>query len=374
MKRLSLSRRHYELRCTEQRTRRHLIQKARAKLRRGGIPRIADRRASKKRFKTAVHIPAPRHFNVAVASSRRKVLEFFDRIRDVVSRRGLRAHIDFSATKRMWPCGTVLFVAELDRMRRHLPGRSIFSCNYPINRVVEQVLQQVGLLDLLGKKSRQAESDLDETVKHWRYAAGSAVEGMKGEPLVGSLEGRLTPALTEGLFVGLTEAMTNCSHHAYLGERGDGLDRASQRRWWMFSQERDGMLSVSFCDLGIGIPRSVGRSELWDTSLLERIFEALGFDSITEGRLIRAAIELNRTRTRQPHRGKVLPQILEVVRGVESGFLQIHSNRGLYHYNADKQTEFMMDFSDSIRGTLIQWNIPLPDDVQLPLPIPASAT
>ncbi len=369
MKRLSPRQRRYQLLVTRKRTRRHVLAKARAKIRRGGIPKVADRAAKRKLSKGSVviRIAAPRYFFVGSSADRRRCLQFFDRIRMVVIDRKLKAHVDFSRTRRMMPCGTLLFLAELERMRRFFPGRDMFSCNYPANRVVEQVLQQVGLLDLLAKKARQVASDFDETVRHWRYATGNAVEGAKVEPLVDSLEGRLTPALTQGLFVGLTEAMTNCSHHAYIADRGDGLDKTSQHRWWMFSQEKDGLLSVCFCDLGIGIPKSVAQSGLWDRSIISKIFDLLGFTSETESRLIRAALELNRTRTSQPHRGKGLPQILDVVRTVESGFLRIHSNRGMYSFQ--NQVESMIDFSGSIRGTLIQWNIPLPADVQMSLPL-----
>jgi len=269
----------------------------------------------------------------------------------------------------MVPCGTLLFLAEIDRIKRSgVASQRSFSCNYPKARIVEEVLQQVGILDVLGRPSRLAENEFGETVRHWRFATSTTVEGSKLEPLLESLEGKVAAPLTEGLFVGLTEAMTNCAHHAYTDSRGDKLGHAGDlKRWWMFSQEKDGMLAVVFCDLGIGIPRSIVSSGIWNDDLIGRVMTLLGFDARTDSRLIRTALELRKTRTKLSHRGKGLPQILDVVRDQERGFLQIHSNRGLYRFDAPTKAEILKDFNCSIRGTLIQWQLPIPSGRQLGL-------
>jgi len=300
---------------------------------------------------------------------RRKLTAFLDRIRNVTIGQSREAFIDFSDTERLGPGGTLLFLAEIDRIKRARRGERLLSCNFPRNRIVEQVLQQVGILDILGRKARLVESRFGETVRHWRFATGNSVEGEKVEPFVGPLDGRLAASLTDGLYVGLTEAMTNCSQHAYEEHRQDGIETTPDlRRWWMFSQEKDGLLSVAFCDLGMGIPRSLDVSRQWDKSVVASILSRLNFTSRTEANLIRAAMELRKTRTQLSHRGKGLPQILDVVREAASGFLQIHSNRGMFHYNAASDKEILEDFPQSIRGTLILWELPLPKRSQLALP------
>jgi hypothetical protein len=153
-------------------------------------------------------------------------------------------------------------------------------------------------------------------------------------------------------------AMTNSIQHAYESERGDGL-RGSEdlKRWWMFSQERAGMLTVAFCDLGIGIPRSIQNPKQWDRGLVTSLLAQLGLSQPLESSLIRVALELSRSRTNLPHRGKGLPEILKAVREIPSGFLQIYSNQGSYRFRSKDQSERLHDFRDSIGGTMILWEL-----------------
>ncbi len=97
------------------------------------------------------------------------------------------------------------------------------------------------------------------------------MDGQRALELLGDLDDRLPSRLQRGLYDGIVEAMTNANHHAYEQIRDDGLRHEDlQKEWWMFSQVRENRLSVSFCDLGIGIPRSLPlkRKTLWAQLLL----------------------------------------------------------------------------------------------------------
>jgi hypothetical protein len=306
-------------------------------------------------------ILAPKRFGLAGAQSRADVIKFLNKLRRItlVKKRGVV--IDFKRTERMYACGTLLFVAELERIRRTRGGdNSCFRCTYPKDRIVEQVLQQVGILDLLRAKSRLSEHAFAENVRHWKYATGLEVEGAKFEGFHKAFEGKVANALLTDFYAGITEAMTNSVHHAYEGDRGDGIGLATDlRRWWMFSQERNNILSVAFCDTGIGIPRSIVTSGQWSESVIGSILKRLGFGGDSEGELIRSAIELHKSRTGQEHRGRGLGEIVDVVRRSAKGNFTIHSNRGLYRYNAETSAELITDYTESIMGTLILWNVPL---------------
>jgi hypothetical protein len=315
---------------------------------------------------------APRIFHVRDRFWRKRLLKFLQLIREVVLHRGRKVYIDFRDTERLGPGGTLLFLAEIDRIKRARVLDQVFSCSYPTHRIVEQVLQQVGILDALGRKARLSGISFDETVRHWEFATGNSVDGKQVEPFVGPLDGRLAAPLTSGLFVGVTEAMTNCIQHAYLEQRGDGIVAAIDlKRWWMFSQEKDGVLEVAFCDLGMGIPRSLQVSGEWDQTVISTILKRLSLiGPPSDSALIRASVELRKTRTHLRHRGKGLTQILDVVRAAKSGSLQIHSNYGMFGYDARTGREYREDFGQSINGTLILWDIPLPKETSAQLILP----
>lgn len=261
--------------------------------------------------------------------------------------------------------GTLLFVAELNRLFRRLSTRPVVRCNYPADPIVEQVLQQVGVFDMVGKPTRVDDCDFDDTVKFWKFATGTQAIGQDFEPVLAQYDGIIENRLGTTIYKGVTEAMTNASNHAYLDEREDDLSFGKEEsRWWMFSQERDGLLHVSLCDLGIGIPRSLPRTKLKDwapNAVLDFIKNlASGAPTSNDCVMIKAAIELGRTRTDLPYRGRGLQQLRDVIDVASGGHLAIHSNRGLYRYNPKNAgTETIYDFSDSILGTLISWSVPI---------------
>ena len=121
--------------------------------------------------------------------------------------------VDFSATGKMIADGTLLFYAELCRLKRLMRGVKI-KCVPPRNPKVAQVLKQVGIFDLVGYRRRIKTTDAD--VIHWRSANGHEVLGEKFDDVLGHYDGHITEALSQKLYLGFTEAMTNCHHHAYL--------------------------------------------------------------------------------------------------------------------------------------------------------------
>lgn len=82
----------------------------------------------------------------------------------------------------MWTDGTLLFAAELDRIHRATRRRRLLLCNYPTDAVVEQVLQHLGLLEIMGRQPRVQISA--EDVMSWRMHTDTDVEGALAEPLV----------------------------------------------------------------------------------------------------------------------------------------------------------------------------------------------
>lgn len=192
----------------------------------------------------------------------------------------------------------------------------------------------------------------DDDVIHWRYAHGDRVEGYKYDEILGKYDGQITSVLSTKLYNGLTEAMTNAKHHAYIRVRPDGLGVTKPKRdWWMFSQERDNQLSVVFCDLGIGIPGSLPIQQpiLWKRILLG--------GKMTDGDIIKEAIADSYTRTGKHYRGKGLGQLVNVVAKESDSVLLIYSNKGCYTCTSGSET--VRNFIGSVQGTVIFWRLTL---------------
>ena len=244
---------------------------------------------------------------------------------------------------------------------RHIGDKRRITCAYPQKNKVEQVLQQVGIFRLLGKEERLT-LDADDVI-HWRFIDGALAEGEKANSLIAAFAEKMPESLARNLYDGLVEAMTNCVHHAYLEPRDDELQLGLESGWWMFAQERDGRLIIVICDLGIGIPQSLPRTHDAEAvqSTLERIGRAVRARGYRDVDYLRAALEIGRTRTKLPGRGYGLAQFRQVLENTQDGVLRIFSNRGCYTYfrQMGETIERSDEFSTSIRGTLVQWAIPL---------------
>lgn len=301
-------------------------------------------------------LAAPVHFILNVPGPRAELLRLLVAMRSLV-KEGKGVRIDFSRTKKMYPCGTILFMAELDRIVQGV-GRGTVIASHPKDRIVEQVIQKVGIASLLGLKRRFHDESLGPSVRHWRYASGSQAEGEKTSAMLDHYRLRLAVGLTRSLYEGIVEAMSNSMNHAYIAARADGSGAdESERRWWMFWQESKGSLSVAICDLGIGIPASLD-NKVTLRDMLDQLVAKFGLATPFASK-IKAAMELGRSRTNLPHRGKGLDDILDVVRKGVSGGLRITSGRGFYLYDAGSQADTLTDFGDDVMGTIVQWNIPL---------------
>ncbi|UZE14768.1 hypothetical protein [Pseudomonas sp. B21-053] len=294
-------------------------------------------------------IKAPFEIDIGKTKVRRSTLQFFYRIRTQINQGCRRVWIDFTETRKLASGGTLLLCAELTRLIENVQGLKIRS-SLPKSNKASQVMQQVGLSRLLNTKNKT--KCLDGDVVNWRSARGQGALGAKYDEILGYYDGLITDSLQSELYTGITEAMTNAQQHAYIDQRGDGIvTDPDYRPWWMFSQEKDGKLSVVFCDLGVGIPASLPRTRprLWH--FMDRL-------NLTEGRQIEGAVRNSQTRTRKQHRGKGLRQIIETISSCAGGKALIFSNKGWYSMESGKQRSG--DFGDSIMGTVIYWQMPLP--------------
>lgn len=269
--------------------------------------------------------------------------------------------ISYSDTEKVNSCGTLLMLAEIDRITRSLGDRCRLTCGYPRDETVEKVFQQIGLFSILDKRHRLEVTEEDTTVANWRYASDVSVNQQSADALMKIIQAQL-PAGYKKLVTGVGEAMDNAVHHAYLRPRGDrlsGIASADERRWWVFAEVLDGWLHVAFCDLGLGIP--VTLPEKW----AEQIEDIVKLTMLSHGKrdrnMIRRSLELGRTRTEQDHRGKGMRR--NILKAAEDlgGRLSVYSNMGAVGIDFSSTPPTYKDgaYTESILGTVIQWAIPV---------------
>lgn len=158
---------------------------------------------------------------------------------------------------------------------------------------------------------------------------------------------------------GLTEAITNVSHHAYPDSEGYSTE---DKNWYLTGSYNNETkeLKIVFYDQGIGIPKSLPASEVW-----EKVLSVLSRLPVVERKrdevLLKAAVELERTSTKESDRGKGLQDLLEFIRQRKNGYLSILSLKGLFKYSmSDGKEEIKTEhFDKPVSGTLIIWSAEL---------------
>mgnify|MGYP003631428317 CR=1 FL=1 len=171
------------------------------------------------------------------------------------------------------------------------------------------------------------------------------------------------------MYRGAIEAIANCVEHAYP-DGSYGRLSASDTRWWMLVGIDAEHISIIVCDLGVGIPTTLPRKH--PEKLLARIASRFGILDQSDGELIRASTYIRRTRTELENRGKGGQDFRSIVELFPAAQLTIRSNRGAFsltgenclHARREKnrrfvegtnRTESVSNYSNSIRGTIIEW-------------------
>lgn len=304
-----------------------------------------------------IYIRAPAEFGLIATYTRTMLLRFLRTLERRTLVEGRRVYIDFTDTCKMNADGTLLFKAELGRIYHTWRARRLVKCNYPVNHVVEQVLQHLGLFKMMNCKSRMEITA--EDVRYWRTASDTNVVGERTLPFVEEFQKSFPNTDSATFYGGLVEAITNCKQHAYTQKRYDSTDMPISPRWWLFQQIKDGKHTVAICDLGIGIKRSLLEGRKWTVALVDNMLAALRLVK-SDASYIKAAMELGKSKTNKEHRGKGLQDVKNVIDSNGNGSMYIFSNKGIYAYSPSKEPpESLWDRTDSILGTLIMWEIPL---------------
>lgn len=336
---------------------RRLLSKSKRKFKRAGLA-ISGRRATSR-------ISVPYALSIESDKNRIQFTRFMQEFRRECLQNRCRIVLDFNSTEVILPAAMILLVAELDRAKRIFKEQFSVTFSNVRNITVKQLLVQIGLYELCGlKPPKLNSSDFVDNVRHWRFATAERADEDTNDAFA-AIEGRICSNLRRGMWRGVSEAIINSVQHAYAAPRGVPGPRMNHKRWWMFSQEKDGELTVVVCDLGIGIPRSLPLN--WEQSVLRSLMSAFT-DTGPDVAAVRAALKVGNTSTGKKHRGKGLPQIWNAVKSDKNSAILLHSNRARLHWSGQRGTEEAKEFPGSIFGTVIMWKVPVEGD-----PVPSDS-
>lgn len=297
--------------------------------------------------------------------------------------RTIGTYFDFTAIRQITPAAALVLAAEYDRARMRVLvsamvraarlGKeldvdayrlSLIDLNHWAPQVVHS-LGQLGFFELL---------DIDEFVPEVPERDEHILPFVTGDNVdseaIGELTGKLKDLLdklavpNEGTTVHLhgriMDAIQNVRDHAYPS--GVIWQYPPVGHWWVAASvdTSENRLDLIVYDQGVTIPGSIPRSPrraLISAALrrLVGIDETL-IDPKYDGVAIKAAIEAGTTGTDQPHRGKGLMFMRELVTFCKRGEIRILSRNGSYVYGG-KGMEDVKTHDMSIGGTLIEWRL-----------------
>lgn len=293
-----------------------------------------------------------------------ETIEVFDELKIFFSEHQ-KSYINFNQLRTIDPSSALVLVAEFDA--RILENRKRGKWGAPdIESWQEQPKQQLndmGFFRLLRVpaqvgSSRDTQLNAEKFVK---FIRGDQVFGENSLDLQKSIKQIIDDNNIESIWphAEITEAMTNCIHHAYKPD--------VKKYWWLSAafHREDKTLTIMIFDRGVGISNTVLIKLKKDTKLnsflsfmkLSDVHLAKDADYITW------AVERGNTSQKDdPQRGLGLHEIKDYIdKSDKKAYLKIISNRGFYLYNSaslgDGNRQTIKNLKKPLGGTLLEWKI-----------------
>lgn len=301
-------------------------------------------------------IPLPN--NLDLITSFEEVAKITREIRRIALRDKKSLVLNFDLVRSLKPAALLLLLAEIHRCRL-IHGAERVTGNYPNEPRIERMLDATGFFKLLGVVPRNKAKLNKYPMEYVDFV--SNIHEVKGtvktfrEKLLGTSI-TMTPSAKSRLYRVISEAMLNVSYHAY--PRNASKTNPQRGRWWLAGHvnRRSKELMIMFCDLGVGIPRTLPK--LYRMETIRQILSILPGVNPNDGQMIQAAMELGRSRSGLTNRGRGLNDLRSFVDNAGSGDLHIFSGHGHYHYNP-LTGERIKNYGIGIAGTLIKWTVPM---------------
>ena len=294
--------------------------------------------------------------DIDLAQHQQVTCDFIQTVRTKV-RAGVRLRMLFDECKSIRMSAMVLLLAQIHKLRLEF-GADHITGTYPSSARVERLLSDSGFYELLQVKSRKRSVSTSKLTRFIRFKSNqkpnsSDIPSLRNELLGDDLH--MPGAIAKLIFRALSEAMTNVNHHAYKTKRVTVA--ALGGRWWMVANvsARTRLFTLAFYDAGVGIPKTLPRK--YPLERIRGVLSLLPGIHPDDGQMIRAAMELGRTRTDLLNRGKGLMDLAKLIDSAGTGSMQIFSRNGSYTYTPGSATH--ANHAGFVEGTLIEWQLPI---------------
>ena len=282
---------------------------------------------------------------------------FFTGLVELVQVYKKRVRITFLRSRHISSEAMIYLLGQIYILQEKYGKYALIGC-YPKSRKIEHLLNESGFFALLGVKKRAVAGRKTGATRFLTFKSGNRLMSESIPKIRDELFGddfQMPPSIKKDIFRALSEAMNNVGEHAYLNKQLKSTDLRG--RWWMGASMslKNNVFNLIFYDAGVGIPRTLPRK--YNMEIIRRALSILpGFD-LDDGSMIKAAVEIGRTRTLQDNRGKGLMDLHRLIDKSNAGRLRIISCKGWYEHEPSKNkcgsTIGLME------GTLISWQLPL---------------
>ncbi len=250
---------------------------------------------------------------------------------------------------------SLILAAELYRWKRTRSSRLKPNNVRLWSNEIKHIFKSFGLYSLLGIKERLRCGNRIR-YQYFKYKTDTYATGKLLSDFYAYLVSKVG-CFNKRIYDSLIEAVTNVVQHS-CDDTCD-LDNIVKNRWWLAAayDTQEHILKIIVYDQGVGITKTLPKRE----GFLDLI-KGLGED---KGTWIKAAMEVGKSSTKLPYRGKGLSQILAYIKDYEEGiYLKIISGDGFLCYNKSEQN-FQTSTNDLyFNGTLIEWAIRINKDVE----------
>ncbi len=206
----------------------------------------------------------------------------------------------------------------------------------PRDEKSREYLQKSGFASFF---EHHSSTDLITSDEKFQITTGKKVETQTMKLLCDSVKSKVTDMMASRiLYKMLTELMSNTTQHAYTGANIIFI-----HSWYVFAENTEDEIRVTFMDNGLGIPRTINKkfSERFKTLF-----------SSGEHKLVLSALKGEfRSETKSHNRGKGLPEIYEPSLSGEIEDLTVISNNAFF---SEKEAK---DIKHCLEGTIFYWKI-----------------
>ncbi|MCW8108381.1 hypothetical protein OPS25_07735 [Alteromonas ponticola] len=297
----------------------------------------------------------------------RKLASLFENIKSNLPKKALKlASVNFDNLCNISTSAALVLTAEVSRWDTTLRKKLVPNVKRWNDDIFIQ-FEQLGFFDLFENKPKHisysggSQSQLD-FVRYVKGSCGNLEEGKEKKKLLKKEIMKLVGDKIDKwtiLHSGLSEAVTNVTHHAYPAN-----DSCEDKSWYLTGSynKQSKEMKIAFFDQGVGIPNSLPVSQIW-----EKVLDLFSKWNIPKAEfekhatLLEAAVKIDRTSTEQNDRGKGLQDLLEFIRERKEGYLSIFSYHGLYKcwIKGGKEYSKAESMERPLFGTLIIWSVSL---------------